>query len=312
MVVESWLNEQCDGPARGRVFSIYMTSTLLGLGAGQLLLPLADPTGLALFAAASVLISLGLVPIAVTRVTEPLIRPAVPVRLRELLRISPLGVAGCLFGGVLSGAFWGMMPVFSQRLGSDEGQIAALMSATIFGGALLQWPIGHLSDLIDRRTVLIAVSLATALACAALGYVVVGGRPGLLPAALLYGGLMFSLYGISVAHTNDHLADGQVLEATRGLLLVYGFGALAGPLLAGAAMELAGPVGLPALSVAAALLLSLYGVYRSRRRAAPPLAAQGEFVPMVRTTPVALELHPDAAAEGGAGGDGRVAPGAQD
>ena len=295
MVVESWLNEQCEGRARGRVFSVYIMSTLVALGAGQLLLPLADPGGMVLFAVASILISVGIVPIAATRITEPQIRLAQGLELGELLRISPLGVVGALSAGVLSGAFWGMTPVFSQRLGLTEAQIAGLMSATIFGGAALQWPIGHLSDRIDRRTVLIGVSLVTALAAAATGYVVMGGRSGLVVVGFLYGGVMFSLYGIAVAHANDHLGAGQVLEATRGLLLVFGFGALIGPLAAGVAMATAGPVGLPAMATTTALLLALYGVYRTRRRQAPPLAEQGEFVPMVRTTPVALELSPQAA-----------------
>jgi MFS family permease len=290
MVVESWLNEQTEGAARGRVFSVYIMSTLIGLGAGQLLLPVADPSTLALFAIASILVSVGMVPIVVTRVTEPHIRTAVPLRLRELVRISPLGVVGALSAGILSGAFWGMTPVFSQQLALSEAQIAGLMSATIFGGAALQWPIGHLSDRIDRRTVLIGASLATALVSAAVGFIVMGGHPGLLIAAFAFGGLMFSLYGISIAHANDHLQPGQTLEATRGLLLVFGFGALAGPLAAGLAMEWAGPVGLPALSTATALLLALYGAYRTRRRIAPPLADQGDFVAIVRTTPVALEM----------------------
>jgi hypothetical protein len=97
-----------------------------------------------------------------------------------------------------------------------------------------------------------------------------------------------------VAYTNDHLHPGQVLEATRGLLLVYGIGALCGPLLAGLAMQGAGPVGLPAVSAASAGALALYGLYRMTRRAAAPIAEQTEFVPMVRTSPVALEMHPDA------------------
>jgi hypothetical protein len=112
--------------------------------------------------------------------------------------------------------------------------------------------------------------------------------------AFVYGGLMFALYSISVAHTNDHLEREQVLEATRGLLLVYGLGALSGPLLVGVAMDMLGPVGLPLVSTAGATLLALYGLYRTTRRAPPPTEEQSDFVPMVRTTPVALEMYPQA------------------
>lgn len=294
MVVESWINAQSTGPSRGRVFALYMTSTLFALAAGQFLLLAGDSSTLTLFAFAAILISLGVIPVAVTRVTEPRIDAYMPVRVAELFRISPLGAIGALSAGALNGAFWGMAPVFGQRLPLDEAQIAQLMSATILGGALLQWPIGHLSDRLDRRVTLVLISLATAAVAVLAGIVVIEGRSGLIPYAFIYGGLMFALYGISVAHTNDHLEHGQVLEATRGLLLVYGVGALFGPLLAGMAMELSGPVGLPAVSAALAAALALFGFYRMTRRAPPPIDDQTDFVPMVRTSPIALEMHPDA------------------
>ncbi|MGA7983536.1 MAG: MFS transporter [Chromatiaceae bacterium] len=294
MVVESWLNEQSAGPARGRIFASYMMSTLFALAVGQILLLADDPSGLTLFALSAILISLGLVPVAMTRVTEPRIDVSVAVGLGQLFRISPLGAAGALGAGAVNGMFWGMAPVFGQRLALDEGQIATLMSATILGGALLQWPIGHVSDRVDRRTVLVFVSFATAAVATVAGVIVVQGRPGVVPSAFLYGGLMFSLYGLSVAHTNDHLHPGQVLEATRGLLLMYGLGALAGPLLGGLAMQEAGPVGLPALSAATAALLGLFGAYRMVRSVPPPTEAQGAFVSLVRTSPVVLAMHPEA------------------
>ena len=297
MVVESWLGEQSAGPSRGRIFSVYMMSTLFALGGGQFLLLVGDPSGLVPFALAAVLISLGVIPVAVTRVTEPRIELPVPVKLSELMRISPLGTIGALAAGAVNGAFWGMTPVFGQRLELGDLQIALLMSATILDGAILQWPIGHLSDWHDRRSVLIAVSLMTSAVAAAVALIVIEGLPGLVIAASLYGGLMFSLYGISVAHTNDHLLPGQILEATRGLLLIYGIGALSGPVLGGIAMELLGPVGLPAVSATVTAALAAYGAYRVTRRSPPPLEQQTEFVPLVRTSPVAMEMHPGAIPE---------------
>ena len=215
-----------------------------------------------------------------------------PVRLVELMRISPLGVIGTFSAGIVNGAFWGMAPVFGQRLSFEEAQIALLMSATILGGATLQWPIGHLSDRFDRRTVLVITSFATAAIAAAAAYTVIKGVPGMAVTSFVYGGLMFSLYGISVAHANDQLVQEQVLGATQGLLLVYGLGAIMGPLLGGIAMQGMGPAGLPVMSVAAAGLLGLYGLYRMTRRAAPPVEEHTGFVPLVRTSPVALEMHP--------------------
>jgi MFS family permease len=294
MVVESWLNEQSAGPARGRIFSAYMASTLIALGAGPFLLLAGDTSGQSLFAITAILICVGVVPVAVTRVTEPRIDATAPLPIAALLRISPLGAVGVLSAGILAGAFLGMAPIFGQRLALEEARIAQLMSAATLGGALLQWPIGHLSDRIDRRTVLIATSAATAAVASVSAFIVVEDLSGLVPASFFLGGLMFSLYGISVAHTNDHLQGRHVLEATRGLLLVYGIGALVGPLLAGLAMEGVGPVGLLGVFAATASALALFGLLRVIRRAPPPLEEQGDFVVMVRTTPVVLEMYPEA------------------
>ncbi|MFY9976363.1 MAG: MFS transporter [Chromatiaceae bacterium] len=184
MVVESWINEQTTGPGRGRVFALYMMSTLVALALGQTLLLAGDSSSLTLFAFAAVLISLGVIPVAVTRVTEPRIDVSMRVRLPQLLRASPLGVMGALSAGTVNGAFWGMAPVFGQRLPLEEPQIVQLMSATIIGGALLQWPIGHLSDRLDRRIVLILTSLATATVALFAGYVVIEGAVGTDPLRL--------------------------------------------------------------------------------------------------------------------------------
>jgi MFS family permease len=294
MVVESWLNEQSSGPSRGRIFSVYMMSTLVALGIGQFLLLAGDNTELTLFALSTILISLGVVPIAITRVIEPRIELLVPVRFSELLHISPFGMIGALIAGIVNGAFWGMAPVFGQRLNLGDDNIALLMSVTILGGIMLQWPIGHLSDRMDRRFILIMTSFATAFAAILITYIVALGYPGLILTSFLYGGLMFTLYSISVAHTNDHLPPGQVLAATQGLLLVFGIGAMCGPILGGFAMESLGPPGLPAMSAVTTIALAIFGVFRITRKAAPAIEEQAEFVPLARTSPVVLEMHPEA------------------
>lgn len=117
-----------------------------------------------------------------TRVTEPRIDATAPLPIAALLRISPLGAVGALSAGILAGAFLGMAPIFGQRLALEEARIAQLMSAAILGGAFLQWPIGHLSDRIDRRTVLIATSVATATVASVSAFVVVEDLSGLVPA----------------------------------------------------------------------------------------------------------------------------------
>lgn len=292
MVVESWLNEQTPRPIRGRVFAIYMILTLAALAAGQYLLLVYNPATLESFVLAAIFIVLGLIPIAVTRVTEPRLEAIEYLPLRRLLELSPLSTAGAFASGLANGVFWGMTAVFAARLGLDAAAIAQLMSMTILGGVVLQFPIGHLSDRHDRRNVLILVSLAAAAAAGGVGWLVLAKLPGLALLAFLYGGLMFPLYAICVAHANDHVQISQMLGTTRGLLLLYGIGACMGPLGGGLAMAWIGPVGLPVLSAAILLSLTLYGIYRKTRRAPPPLGEQVEFVPVTRTTPVVLEMHP--------------------
>ncbi|MET0067762.1 MAG: MFS transporter [Candidatus Thiodiazotropha sp.] len=292
MVVESWLNEKTPAQSRGRVFAVYMITTLIALASGQFLLLVYEPASLAPFALATVLVVLAIIPIAVTRVAEPRIDTHQHLPLARLFRLSPLGVAGVVIAGMVNGAFWSMTPVFGARLDMATADIAWLMSATILGGALLQLPIGHLSDRHDRRRVLILVSLAAAISALIAGQMVQRQLVGLVLCAFIYGGLMFSVYAISVAHTNDHLASGQVLGATRGLLLLYGLGALIGPSAGGGIMDLFGPVGLPYFSALMLLLLAFYGLYRMTQRVAPALEDQAEFVPLARTSPVVIEMHP--------------------
>lgn len=298
MVVESWLNEQVDPAWRGRVFGLYVASTLAALAGGQFLLLAGDPMTSAPFAIAAIFIALGLIPVAVTRVREPVPVQAPEANLLSLYRVSPMAFQGVLIAGLVSSSFWGMGAVFAQRIGLDPLGIAGFLAATIAGGAVLQWPVGHLSDLLDRRIVLVAVSFACALVALAAVWLLELGWAAMLITAFVYGGLLFPLYGLSVAHANDQLDPSRVLAATRGLLLVYGFGAIVGPAGAGLAMHWAGPMGLPLFSSAFLALLGLFGLYRMTRRAAPPPDEQSEFVAMVRTTPVVLEMHPQVDADG--------------
>jgi MFS family permease len=297
MVVESWLNEQTPANLRGRTFATYMIATLVALAGGQLLLLIYDPTSLAAFALATVLMIMAIIPISITRVTEPRLEAQEHLPLVRLFKLSPLGSVGAFAAGAVNGAFWGMTAVFGSRIGMDDSAIAGLMTVTILGGAVLQLPIGHLSDRSDRRTVMVLVSLSAALIATAVSYVIRTESSVLYPLAFIYGGLMFSVYAISVAHVNDHLATGQVLAATRGLLLLYGLGATLGPFSGGLVMDWTGPLGLPLLSAVMLLLLSLYGSYRMLRRAPPPLEEQAKFVPLARTSPVVLEMHPQTESE---------------
>ena len=292
MVIESWLNAMAPNEQRGRFFAVYTIITLLAMALGQYLILLDDIGGYRLFSLTALLVALAVVPVALTRILQPAPVTAPSIGLKHLYRESPLGVSGALISGINNGAFWGLGALFAQRIGMPEAGIALFMSLTIIGGALLQWPIGHLSDRYDRRHVLVLVSFITA-AIAGLTFLTVDISHALLIALSVgYGGFAFSLYGLSVAHVNDHLDADHILEASRNLLLVYGAGAVIGPTVASYFMQQVGPGSFLLFLATTLVLLGTLGLYRLRVGRVIPAEEQMEYAAMVRTSPVALEMDP--------------------
>ncbi len=296
IAIESWLNEQTTNEERGHVFSAYMTTTLLGLGLGQLLLLFGDASRLELFALASVLLSLGLVPVAMTRVSEPPLVAAARLGLRKLYSISPLGVVGCVFSGLGAGSFWGLGPVFAAELGMNSSLVALFMALTILGGMLMMWPVGRLSDRMERRRVLAWVCVFASLGAAATALLIPFGDWGVLLGGFAYGGFAFSIYSLAAAHTNDHLERSQVLEVTSSLQLLWGSGAILGPILAGLLMQWVGPKALMLWIATTAIVPAVFARYRMAVSESLPMADQGDFVPQFATSPAALEMHPGSVA----------------
>jgi MFS family permease len=290
MIIESWLNAIAPNSHRGQFFSIYMLITLLAMAGGQQLLQLADIAGFELFAISTILISLALVPITMTRIHQPVIADDHSrLSLRQLYRSTHLGVIGTLSAGLVMGVFWGLMPVYYKDQGFEDGAVAMVMTFTILGGALLQWPIGLLSDYMDRRIILAVSALASA-TLVLLNYLFGGLSTMLLYGiAFLFGGFAFSIYSLSVAYVNDRLDPEQSLEGTRGLLQVYGVSAVIGPLLVGWGMGTLGPSVLLLFFFVVLGILGLFTVKRILTRDPVPMEEQGEFVPMSRTSEVVLD-----------------------
>lgn len=301
LVIESWLNAQAASETRGRVFSIYMVVNLSAVALGQLLLTAANPAAFVLFAVAAILFSLSMVPTTLVRVSAPTPQEATGLSMREMARISPVGVAGCFASGVVGGAFWGMAPVFVTALGFQHGQVAAFMFVAILGGMLSQFPIGRYSDGHDRRKVIAAVTLLAAASAVAVLLATAAPFGAMAAAVFCFGAFMFPIYGLSVARAHDLLTPDQALAATRGLMLVFGLGAAVGPFAAGLFM---GAIGPHALFGWFALVLAALGAYsghrlRESRVVAPE--AQSHFMPLHSTSHQALEMaeegaYPDAAA----------------
>jgi MFS family permease len=294
MVIESWLNALAPNAQRGKIFAAYMAITLGALAFGQFLILIGDVLGFTPFALVSILLSLALVPVAMTRVPEPPPVSAPRPALRQLFAVAPVGCVGALASGLLNGAFFGMGAVFAQRVGMGEAGVASFMSATIIGGALLQWPVGHLSDRRDRRLVLAAVCVLAAL-LVALAFVAESFSSPVLPIVFFfYGGLAFTVYGISVAHVNDLLEPAQILQATGSLLLLHGIGAVIGPTAAGFLMDQLGPGSLLVYLGLVLVAVAIYAFYRYGRVSRPTLGEPHGYVPMAGSSQALLRMDPRA------------------
>ncbi|WP_180683936.1 MFS transporter [Tepidicella baoligensis] len=292
IVVESWLNTVAPTQHRGRVFAVYMSVNFVALALGQWLILVGDTLGFVPFVLVSIMFSFALLPITLTPVDEPEPVEAPRLSLRYLYQTSPLGVAGAVGSGLINGAFYGMGAVFAQGVGFSEAGVAAFMAATILGGAIFQWPVGHYSDRHDRRHVLLWVMVLSAV-LAVLAFVLARHAEWVVIAiGLLFGGLVFTVYGLSVAHVNDLVDSSRVLEVTGGLLLVHGIGAALGPTLAGIFMDVLQPESLMLYFALVLTLLSLYAVKRIRAAAPVPEAEKFDFVMMGTGSQAVLQLDP--------------------
>jgi MFS family permease len=300
VVAESWINDRSSNQTRGQLLSFYMLAQYGGLLAGQAMLNLADPAGFQLFSVVAIAISLAVVPILLIIRDAPAFAEFRHVSLAELYHISPLGAVATLGTGLAQSAFFSMAAVYGQKIGFGTAEVSFYMMAAILGGVALQWPVGRLSDRFERRWVLTVVTFAAALV--ALGAILAPSASlvALTAAAFLYSGMALPIYSLSVAHTNDFLKPDQMVAASSTLVLLYGIGAVGGPLAVGFIMGALGPHAFWGYLAAVHLLLGLFALYRMTRRAARPRNEQGPFVAMPQNaTPAAANLaaHPPTAEE---------------
>ncbi len=294
VTAESWLNNTATNETRGQTLSAYMMVQMLGIIASQGLLSLGDPSGFALFIIPSVLVSLAFMPILLARVPAPTFDTITPMSFARIFKTSPLGCVGMLLtGGVYAGMF-GMASVWGAKEGLTIAQIAAFGGALYVGGLVLQYPVGYLSDRVDRRGLILGM--------AAIGAVVMLGATlvplpfsFILVVALLLGGTINPLYSLLIAHTNDFLTKEEMASASARLIFLNGFGAIFGPLASGYLMELVGARGYFLFLALLFAALAGYAAWRMAQRAAP--ADHGAFAglsPSASSLAVGAVLEHDA------------------
>lgn len=278
IVIESWLNEQASDENRGRVFSAYIFINMTVLAIGQQMLLLDNPQNLTLFAWTAILISLASVPVLLSDSKQP--QPVGKVRfgLKALYQNSPSGMLGSLTSGLANGAFWSLAPLFTAAMSQDIRVTAWFMTAGVLGGAAGQWPLGWLSDQMDRRLVLTGCclgALVVALVLWLLGESL--SATGLLALGFAWGAVAFPVYSISVAQANDRADPSQFVMISSGLLMMYGIGAISGPLLAAGLMALTSAAGLYLFTAITHTLLGIYLLMRSGEQAEAPVDSHSDF-----------------------------------
>jgi MFS family permease len=277
VVAESWLNDRAEPHSRGVLLATYMVVIYVGLGGGQLLLNLADPRGYELFILIGVLISLAVVPMALTAQRAPEFALPRRVSFRELLAISPLGAVGAVFSGATAGTLFSLGPVYAASSGLGTAAVATFMASSILPAVVLQLPLGRLSDRVDRRNVLIAISISAALAAAAAGRL--GPEsPAFLVAVAAYGGLSLTTYAVCLAHVNDHLQPAQMVAASATVLLANGFGSALGPIAVSAAMQTTGPAAFFVCIIGLHATFALYAAWRKHKTGPVPVPDKTRFV----------------------------------
>jgi MFS family permease len=298
IVCESWLNSASTNKNRGQLLSIYMIVTYAAMGAGQFLLNVADSSGFSRFIIVSALLSIAMLPLTLLPTETPSLAGTKRVGLAEIYRASPLAIVATLASGLGQSAFFSMGAVYGLMQGLPLSLISLMMALPPLALIISQYPAGLLSDRYDRRTIIMILSaIAAAIAGASIWTAQISSTV-LITLFTLFGAIALPIYSLVIAHANDHLAKEQMLGASSKLVLLYGMGAMAGPLVAGVFMQQLGSSGFMTFMLAIYVIMTVHAYWRKLQRPTDIKASAGDMIkvgPM--TTPVAAQAR---AEEGGA------------
>ncbi|WP_417606414.1 MFS transporter [Primorskyibacter flagellatus] len=297
VTAESWLNNAASNETRGQSLSLYMIVQMVGIIASQGLLLVPDQSGYLLYVIPSVLVSIAFAPILLSISPTPAFETTKPMKLSVLYHTSPLGCVGMfLLGGVFASQF-GMAAVYGTQAGMTLTQISMFVASFYVGALVLQYPLGWLSDRMDRRE-LITICAGIGGVAASVAVLLNGNFALMLVAAFLIGGMSNPLYSLLIAYTNDFLGTEDMAASSGGLLFINGLGAIAGPLITGWMIEVFGPGGFFVFIAGLMLSLTGYALYRMTQRAAPSIEETAAYSPLTAgSTPVAVEVAQELAIE---------------
>tara|TARA_B100001250_G_scaffold405369_1_gene422753 strand:- start:1565 stop:2803 length:1239 start_codon:yes stop_codon:yes gene_type:complete len=292
VIMESWLNDKSNNETRGQILSIYMIITFVFVGLGQLLLNLSDPIKVDLFILVSVLLSFSLLPILLSTTEQPNITNPKSFSLKEFYILSPLGFVGAIFIGLSHSAVFGYGAIYATTRGLSILEVSIFMIIITSFGAVSQWPIGYISDKIDRRILLIG---ATIIASGLSIFIVISSYISIILffiLAAIFSSMCLPMYSLALAHINDFLQTDEMVSASSVFARLVGIGSILGPILVSNTMGLIGSNGFFVYLFIIHGILGLFGIYRISKRT-KPTGLESQYTPLPRNiTPAGMELTP--------------------
>lgn len=278
MIVESWLNERTEDVYRGRVFGVYTMANLGAITLGQMLIVTGDSSGFTFFILSAVFYALSLVPTAISTAAAP--KPLVEsgLDLKALFKNSPIALVAAFLIGASNSAFGSLGVVFGESIDLNVTTIALMMSTSILAGAILQIPVGYISDKMDRRMILIGLMIIAAIVDMTFIISTPKSPLAVLLGISIFGAMIYSAYPVIIAHASDHADASSFIKISGGLLLMYGLGAIIGPLIAGTLMSVLPFKGLFISTFCAHMIIIIYGIWRLNQRTSLTEEDKSDFV----------------------------------
>jgi len=294
--VESWLNAKATNETRGQMLSIYMIITMGGLGLGQISGGFDNGVTSQLFLLASILVSIAVVPILLSVSPAPEFAEPESVSMRRLYTISPLAMLGMVLQGMTASMTFGLGAIYATMIGLTSFQAGLFAASVTIGNMLLQYPVGRLSDIFDRRKVIMLVAGVAGISAFLASFLGPSHFWVLVILTALYGGFSLTIYSLCIAHANDYLTPSQMVGTASTLITVNGIGAIVGAPLVGGLIDIVGAqIYFIVIALIHGLLVGLVLV-RMSIRPSVPIQAQGPFIAVPEVgTAVAASLNPEAA-----------------
>jgi len=315
IIVESWLNDRANNKTRGKVLSLYMLITYVGMALGNFLLNVSNPKNYEPFILISLLFSVALIPILLTRRKPPKFKKTSSIKIKELFKISPFGSISMFCTGFIFAPIFSLLSVYSITMKLTIFETSLLLVGVMLAGAIFQWPIGSLSDKYDRRKIIITSSIAAFIF--SLLAIFVSGIGNSLPNLfiesavtfnyfstamdktklfifiILLAGVTLPLFSLNLALVNDYIPKEKFVAAGGGLNIIFGLGAMAGPVLCSTLMHFLGPNGFFVHLLVFLFIIIIFGFYRLSQRKIEN-NPESTFTPLPTTiTPLGIELDPD-------------------